>query len=356
MYTEILEHIVTSINSSEPCVLVTPIARSGSVPAPDNAAIILRRHDSEGTVGGGILEARAIDAARVVLQTGKPDCATLRLDAEDAADDGMLCGGTVTFLYEPVHHDNSDCWHAAANAANERKTGAFIVELSLDTPEQMSRQWVGENEIHGLDKEIQNYIQASIQTGRPKTILSDDQIRYIDPLVLADDLLVFGGGHVAHALVPIVSQLGFRVWVIDDRASFVTEERFPSAYARITGYPAERVHELPHGSHVFAVVMTRGHKDDQEIIEKLLEFSYRYIGMIGSSRKKRTIWDQLLSRGVDASRLDDISCPIGLPLGGSTPAEIAVSIAAELLTVRYNVPREAVTVQKSDSEVSRSAL
>jgi len=356
MNSEILERIIDTINSSKPCVLVTPVTRSGSVPCPEHASLIVTEDGTEGTVGGGILEARSLKTGLSVLKTGEMECNTERLDASDAAENGMLCGGSVTFLFEPIHRGNPECWQKASRAAGKRVNGAFIIEIPRNTPRKTIRQWVGENDLDELDIKTQDAVRLSIRMGRRQMIALEDHIRFIDPLVLAEDLLVFGGGHVAHALVPIAAAIGYRVWIIDDRESFVTEERFPAAYARIAREPSEAVCELPTGSHVHVVVMTRGHKDDKEVIEKLLDNSYRYIGMIGSLRKKKIIWEKLLSDGADPHRLTSISCPIGLPIGGSTPAEIAISIAAELLTIRYGVSRHAAMKQKSDYEENRSVL
>ena len=335
METVILETIIDAIDSTERCVLVTPIERSGSVPCPDHSSLVLTVNRTVGTVGGGLLEARAMDIARKVLKSGKPEYDTERLDADQAAENGMLCGGSVSFLFEPLHIEKAGCWKEARHAAEHRVEGAFIVDLPDRNPERKFRRWVRERNIDRLEIGDKDVIRDAIHDGRRETILTNDRIRFIDPLVLSDDLLVFGGGHVAHALVPVAVAIGFRVWVIDDRESFVSEDRFPAAYKRLVGDPAETVNELPHGSHVYAVIMTRGHKDDQRIVERLLGNTYRYIGMIGSHRKKEAIWAELRSRGTDQNRLNEISCPIGLPVGGTTPAEIAVSIASELLAVRY---------------------
>ena len=146
-------------------------------------------------------------------------------------------------------------------------------------------------------------------------------------------LVIVGAGHIARPLAEMGTLLGFRVTVLDDRPAFATRERFPSAaHVRVmdladpfAGIPVHR------GTHV--VLVTRGHKYDYECLLRLLKMEELpgYLGLIGSRRRIRATFVQLLQEGVTRGRIDLIRAPLGLDLGAQTPAEIAVAVAAELV-------------------------
>lgn len=150
------------------------------------------------------------------------------------------------------------------------------------------------------------------------------------------ELVIVGAGHIAQPLSAMGALLGFQVTVVDDRPDFATRERFPDAHRLVRvdftdPFADIAVHA---GSHVLLV--TRGHKYDYECLLRLMrtEVAPAYIGMIGSLRRVRATYVQLLEEGIPKARLDDIHAPVGLDIGAETPAEIAVAVAAELVKVR----------------------
>jgi xanthine dehydrogenase accessory factor len=150
------------------------------------------------------------------------------------------------------------------------------------------------------------------------------------------DLVIVGAGHIALPMARMGSELGFRVWVIDDRPDFASRERFPTAHRVVRADFSDPFAEVPihGGSHILLV--TRGHKYDYDCLVKVLRDPARpaYIGMIGSRRRVRATFLQLLDDGVAKERLADIHAPVGLDIGAETPEEIAVAVAAELVKVR----------------------
>ena len=150
------------------------------------------------------------------------------------------------------------------------------------------------------------------------------------------DLIIVGAGHIALPMSRIGADLGFRVWVLDDRPDFATQERFPHAYAVLRADFADPFRDVPlhQGTHVLLV--TRGHKYDYDCLVRILRTDPppAYIGMIGSRRRVRATFIQLLQDGVPRERLGDVHAPVGLDIGAETPEEIAVAVAAELVLVR----------------------
>jgi xanthine dehydrogenase accessory factor len=156
---------------------------------------------------------------------------------------------------------------------------------------------------------------------------------YIEPVEPAPDLYLIGGGHVSVEVARLALLVGFGVHVVDDREKFANAERFPGCEVVVDRIPEWLARAaIPAGAYI--VVVTRGHRDDHEALRVLARRDARYLGMIGSRAKVARIFEALHREGVPSARLDQVHAPIGLDIGATTPAEIAVSIVAELIAVR----------------------
>jgi xanthine dehydrogenase accessory factor len=157
----------------------------------------------------------------------------------------------------------------------------------------------------------------------------------IDSIRKLKTLFLFGAGHVALPTAHIGALAGFRVVVVDDRAEFANAERFPEASDIVVIRDFNRAIEgLEINSDSFIVILTRGHQFDRVVLEQVLNTSAGYIGMISSRRKKDAIYEALTAKGVSGEQLGRVHAPIGVPIGSETPEEIAISIVAELISVR----------------------
>ncbi len=158
---------------------------------------------------------------------------------------------------------------------------------------------------------------------------------FLEFLVPAPTLLIAGGGHIAVPLCTMGKSLGFRVAVVDDRPDFANRERFPDADQVIAGDFGEVLAgRIPVNSSSYVVIVTRGHANDEAALRAVLESHAAYIGMIGSSKKVKTIMDRMRESGVPQKQLDQVYSPIGLDIAAETPAEIALSILAEIVHLR----------------------
>ena len=160
---------------------------------------------------------------------------------------------------------------------------------------------------------------------------------HIDPLEPTPHLYIVGAGHVGWQLGKLAPDAGFRVHVVDDREKFANRDRFPAADDVIAEPIPEWLHrtELPQSA--FVVVVTRGHTHDLDAMRALAARDLRYLGLIGSRAKVRRIFDRLMEEGMPAECLSRVHAPIGLDIGAVTPAEIAISIMAELVAIRRGV-------------------
>jgi xanthine dehydrogenase accessory factor len=149
------------------------------------------------------------------------------------------------------------------------------------------------------------------------------------------DLVVVGAGHIARPVARMGADLGYRVWVLDDRPDFATRERFPEAYRVIKADFSDPFRDVPIHPRTHVLLVTRGHKYDYDCLVDVLRRDPppAYIGMIGSRRRVRATFTQLLEDGIPRTRLGEIHAPVGLDIGAETPEEIAVAVAAELVKV-----------------------
>jgi xanthine dehydrogenase accessory factor len=158
---------------------------------------------------------------------------------------------------------------------------------------------------------------------------------FIEPIEASPSVYIFGAGHVGFYLGRVIHEAGFGVHVIDDRAAFANAERFPKAASivvdDIPGWLARTT--IP--ATAYAVIVTRGHRNDLDVLREIAPRELRYIGLIGSRAKVARLYDAVVAEGkIAPEQLERIHAPIGLDIGAVTPQEIAVSIAAELIAVR----------------------
>lgn len=154
---------------------------------------------------------------------------------------------------------------------------------------------------------------------------------FIEPLKHFPRLYIFGGGHVGLSLTRIAAELGYAHLIFDDRPEFATAERFPRALERHVGYYPELTRDLEFISPSYIIVITRCHETDLEVMRGVLGKPYDYLGLICSKKKKLEVFRILKEEGFSKQDLDRIHAPIGLDIGSRTPAEIAISILAEVI-------------------------
>lgn len=156
---------------------------------------------------------------------------------------------------------------------------------------------------------------------------------FFDALSPAARLLICGAGHIAVPLARFASAAGFSVTVLDDRPDFAAPARFPDCEVTAGDF-REEIRAMRQGPAFYAVIITRGHEHDSECLEELLRGETAYVGMIGSRRRVGFVLKTMEKKGIPRARLSDVFAPIGVPIGGESPEEIALSIAAELVCAR----------------------
>jgi xanthine dehydrogenase accessory factor len=173
--------------------------------------------------------------------------------------------------------------------------------------------------------------EHGVETGM---ICGGDVEVFIEPILSAPRLYIFGGGHIALPLVKMAKLADFKVIVIDDRESFANPERFPDAVETIACGFAASYEKLNIDLNSYIVIVTYGHKGDETVLEGALKTPAKYIGMIGSKEKNKAVFAHLLDKGFTQEDLNRVHAPIGVRIMAQTPQEIAVSILAELILVK----------------------
>lgn len=180
-----------------------------------------------------------------------------------------------------------------------------------------------------------------------------DYISAADPGSFVEDFkqrsraFIFGGGHVAKALEPVLRHVDFETYIIDDREEYANPERFPQAAATIVCSDFEHCFdEIEVDEDSYLIIVTRGHRGDLTVLRQALKKPHAYLGMIGSRRKNSLLFETLREEGFSEEELQDVHAPIGLEIGSETPEEIGVSITAEIIQVRSQLTPEE---EKTDS-------
>lgn len=265
---------ISLLDSGQHVALVTVAATTGSTPGKEGFKMLVFDGGKEtaGTVGGGLIEATMIEEATQMLD--RPDRRTFHFElAGTPEDEKGICGGSI--------------------------------DLTVETFDAATLPWLEERAL-------------AAERG----------------LVRAPRVILCGAGHVSYYIARYAKSVHFRVAVCDDRAEYANSQRFPDADEIVVedierNFDGMRIDDLS-----YIVIVTRGHRHDQAVLEQALKTSARYIGMIGSKRKTLTILENLRAAGVPQEQLDRVYSPIGLSIGAVTPEEIALSIVCELVKIR----------------------
>lgn len=328
----------------------TVVRTSGSTPQVVGAKMVVDDLGRiTGTLGGGCVEGDAFDEARRVIGTGETSLREYELTEELAWDTGLVCGGTMWIRIEAgdraLQVGDGDLLgdilvasgggRPVALATLLKKQGREVeaaAKLFLESDGRVR----GSLGADGLDERARTLAAEALRQGTARTVALDDGCELlIEPVLGPPRLVIVGGGHVGAAIARLASLLDYEVTVIEDRADFAGRERFPGSVEVMHADMVQALETMDIGWNTFIVVATRGHKLDARALRAAARTEARYVGLLGSRRKTILIERMLRDEGVPEARLREVHAPIGLDLGGRTPAEIALSILAELSAERY---------------------
>lgn len=338
--------------AGRPFALATVVRTQGSTPQVVGARMVVvddERGRVAGTLGGGCVEADAILAAREVLAKGGRSLRAYELTEDLAWNTGLVCGGTMWILAERAEDaldvGGAPALEALARAAAGGPPVAIVTRLARtgrDRFEFAGRVIVsadgtltGTLDDEARDARARESGLIQMTHGTPRLVPVDDTSDFlIEPVASRPRVVIAGGGHVARAIARQALLLDFDVTILEDRPEFADESRFPGAQVVLEDVPAA-IAAQDYAWNSFLVIATRGHKLDADCVRAAVDTPVRYIGLLGSRRKTVLIADMLRDAGVGQARIDAVRSPVGLDLGGRTPAEIALSVMAEITQERY---------------------
>jgi xanthine dehydrogenase accessory factor len=337
-----------------------------SVPRPEGS-VMLATADGRiaGSVSGGCVEGAAFEEIQRARATGRSRVVRYGISDEQAWDVGLACGGTIDVLIEPVVSEAAEAAAQAVAEAGATGGRAVITPLPADSPgPAIGPHPAGEGEppapvlvawedgrLDGslgdpsLDAELLRLTLESLAVGTSRTVELAGRSLFIEAFPTRARLIVVGAGQVAIPLVSIAHTLGYETIVIDGRPAFATRERFPDIDRLIVGWPDEVADAIGLGPSDAVAVLSHDAKFDEPAITTAFARGCRYVGAIGSRKRLADRRERLVAAGVRREDLDRLRSPVGLDLGGRAPAEIALSIMAEIVAIRYGGSALAVREQ-----------
>ncbi len=335
---EIFRSAAATLGGGKPVALVTVVATVGSTPGKVGYKMLVLDASGKtvGTVGGGLIEARMIEEAVAML--GRPGSRLFHFElGETPEDEKGICGGSVEMLVEAFDPTAGPLFEELAQAAGSDEGGVLVTIMAReDLPRKLLVKDVEEVEADaGFSQEILTALKQAAASGQAGVSVSAAGMGvFLEPLALRPCLVLFGAGHLSSEIAKLAASVHFRVVVCDDRAEYANAGRFPDAEEIVVEDLSRAFDRLRIDDHSYLVIVTRGHRHDEIVLERAARTDARYIGMIGSRRKTQTLLENLRAKGLPKERLDRVYSPVGIAIGAVTPEEIALSIVCELVKVR----------------------
>ena len=338
---EILDETLALLQAGRDFALVKLIGDRGSTPRAAGAEMLVRRDGSiAGTIGGGALEGAMMRAAGEVLESRRSRVLDMSLAGRDVHSDAMmLCGGEAEVLIAYVPSGDPEllavCAAVRAAQAGRRRVWYFTLMPQGD-------ETLVEHCLLGQDGAVigaQPCEPKALRTAVGKiavhgsTTLAEGRRVLVEHFAPRSTAVICGGGHVGMAVAPAALAAGFAVTVIDDREEFADPRRFPGAHVVLTSFDGA-LRKLGIGAESYVVIVTRGHAYDMDMLVQALRTPAVYVGMMASRGKWARIVAALRDEGFSDDDIARVHSPIGLQIGAEAPAELAVSIVAELIQAR----------------------
>ena len=343
IYLQILEHNA----SDSPPVLAVVTGTSGSTPRkPCSAALFNQAGLLLGTIGGGIVEKKVEQIARDASISGLSGVFNFELNNDISIEEEAVCGGKMNILIDANPAIHLRVFEQIRQSLSEGSSGVLITRITekSDRTVTVDRFWDnGKGNRKEFFKEtVETKIKALITNVKGNssfefypTPVSQNEDIFLELIVPPPKLIIAGAGHIGKALAHLGKLMDFDVTVIDDRMEFANTNLIPDADIIIVDDVGHAIEKLKKNKDTYIVIVTRGHKNDADALKSSLASEVAYIGMIGSTKKIALIRKKSIDEGwATAQQWTKIHAPIGLPIQSESVQEIAISIAAELISIR----------------------
>lgn len=338
---DLIQHLTETLAANREIVLCQVVETKGSTPQKAGALMLVDPVGGQrGTLGGGCVEGEVKQKSIRLYGENRVEFHEYILDHDYAWADGLICGGKMVILAEPTRGAQALAYYQSYRQLLEAGLGftetVIIDEASVGLPKgerflfDSAGSWVAARYGSVVPPDLSARVVPLIR--RPKASVRAG-IAYL-PTLPRIRLVIVGAGHVGQEVAHLAARADFDVCVVDDRHQYANAERFPDAQAIEVG-PLNRVlPALEITPNTYALIVTRGHGHDQEALELLAPTPATYVGLIGSQRKIKLIFENLREQGMSESILSRVKAPIGIDIGSQTVPEIGISVVAELIAWR----------------------
>jgi xanthine dehydrogenase accessory factor len=330
---DLFRTILEKTSAGENTILATIVAELGSSPRSAGAHMLVSNSGRVcGTIGGGTVEHKSILYAQGLLERERSQRKIYRLHRNDEEELGMVCGGDVDVYFQFIRGGDEKTIILMKECLEclEKDQDIWLF-TDLTYPNDWTMALYGTNmPLTGMELNANDI--KSLARNKSVLVKIGDRLVYGEPINFAGKVFIFGGGHCAQALQPVLGNVNFRCVVFDNRAEYVSRDIFPSAYDLIVGDYEQVEKYLEINARDYIVIVT--HAWDLAVLRQIVSKNCAYIGVIGSKTKVASVKQQLKDEGVGDEFLDRLNAPIGLRIRSETPEEIAISIAAEMILRR----------------------
>jgi len=336
---EVAAELEQWLRTGEPVAIATVVRIAGSAPRPLGATLIARSGEKiAGSVSNGCVESAVYEEAMAVLRDGRPRVVTYGISDEFAFTVGLSCGGAIDVLIEPI-----GALHRAALDAVLAERAAVLAHIVSPADRAGTVALLRDDHAEGWSEELaplkvdalaalgggQNRVVfAALADGREASV-------FLEALATPPLMVIVGATHVGQALAPLAKSVGYRVVVADPRSALADRERFPLADEILLMWPDEALARLRLGASTAVVILAHDAKFDHPALVAALRSDAGYIGAIGSRTTNEQRFTWLREQGFGVRDIARVYAPIGLDIGAGTAEEIALSILAEVVAVRY---------------------
>ena len=334
---DVLPHIQTWLDAGLPVAIATVVDTWGSAPRPVGSKLAATSDGRfAGSVSAGCVEGAVLEQCEQAIRTGQPALLTYGVADEEAWEVGLACGGTIRVWVEPF-----SVWQpifpALSDGLHANQSLAVVSHLRDGVPSPKQLILLADTDAADAPPQIVDAVRALVARDRSGVIDVDGDTIFVEVHPSPPRLIIVGGVNIAEPLIDLARALSFETVLVDPRQVFGSRERFPNAGQIINGWPDEVLPDLALDERAYVVVLTHDPKIDDPALQAALPSRAAYVGALGSRRTAQKRRDRLTAAGMSEETLDRLHAPIGLPLGGQSTGEIALSILAEIVQVRNHV-------------------
>lgn len=338
---DIFDEILNALRAEHRIMLATILSTSGSTPTSAFSKMLVRDHGrtSSGTVGGGELEENVKTASRRLFDSNRAEILSFHLDEKERVQ-GLICGGDVEILVEPIEREDTETFEAIKQRRNEGEDSVLATLISGSGQVLIRQVITSEEKIINPPVPLEHRtllmdeLHKAFHRQETRRVPLSNGVLILEPILGRPALVIFGGGHVSKHLCRAAAMAGFRVTIVDDRKEYANAERFPEAEDTRAADVVQAFSQLAIKPSTYIVIVTRAHQSDERALREALKTPAKYIGMIGSKRKIETTYERLLAQGVKLDELHRVHAPMGIEIGATTAEEISLSIVAQMIAIR----------------------